>query len=151
VLGRVEDALLCCCGRSWSRWRWQILLRNALRRGLFLGEPAAARAGALGGDGRRHGRGPRGPAHHGRRGRPDCCRPARRYARALTDACAAAVCGVLAWHAAASSSRNTGARRSPSRACRLTCELILPLGFAVMGLRYLALGLGRVRGEEAPS
>ena len=30
------------------------------------------------------------------------------------------------------------------------CELILPLGFGVMGLRYLALGIGRLRGATPP-
>jgi TRAP-type C4-dicarboxylate transport system permease small subunit len=71
----------------------------------------------------------------------------RRYTRALTDACTATVCAVLAWHSArlVVTEYQSGAiafADVPAWAC----ELILPLGFAVIGLRYLALAVGRLRG-----
>jgi TRAP-type C4-dicarboxylate transport system permease small subunit len=71
----------------------------------------------------------------------------RRYARALTDACTAAVCAVLAWHAARLVvAEYRGGVIAFADVPAWVCELVLPIGFGVIGLRYLVLGLGRLRG-----
>ena len=76
---------------------------------------------------------------------------ARRYTRALTDVCTAAVCAVLAWHAARLVvTEYQGGAIAFADVPAWVCELILPLGFGVMGLRYLALGIGRLRGAPPP-
>ena len=71
----------------------------------------------------------------------------RRRARAFTDACAAAVCAVLAWHAARLVvTEYQGGAIAFADVPAWVCELILPVGFGVMCLRYLALAAGRLRG-----
>ncbi len=71
---------------------------------------------------------------------------ARRRTRALTDAATAAVCGALAWHAARFVALEyEGGAVAFARVPAWVCELILPVGFAVIGLRYLALFAGRLR------
>jgi TRAP-type C4-dicarboxylate transport system permease small subunit len=76
---------------------------------------------------------------------------ARRHTRALTDACTAVVCAVLAWHAGRLVvAEYQGGAIAFADVPAWVCELILPLGFAVMGLRYLALGVGRLREVPPP-
>jgi TRAP-type C4-dicarboxylate transport system permease small subunit len=71
----------------------------------------------------------------------------RRYARALTDVCTAAVCAVVAWQAGRFVvTEFQGGAIAFADVPAWLCELVLPLGFGVMGLRYLALGVGRLRG-----
>lgn len=71
---------------------------------------------------------------------------ARRLSRALTDAATAAVCGLLAWHAARFVALEyEGGALAFGRVPAWVCELILPVGFAVIGLRYLVLLAGRLR------
>ena len=153
LLGRVEDALLVLLlSVMVALAAGQILLRNAFDAGLFWGDPLlrvlvlwVGMVGAM------------AAARADRHITVDVVARllpprARRYARALTDACAAAVCGVLAWHAGRFVVAEYGSGAIAFAGVPAwTCELILPLGFAVMGLRYLALGLGRARGDEAPS
>ena len=75
---------------------------------------------------------------------------ARRATRALTDAATAVVCGLLAWHAARFVALEyEGGALAFARVPAWVCELILPVGFAVIGLRYLALLAGRLR-ERRP-
>lgn len=72
---------------------------------------------------------------------------ARRVARALTDASAATVCAVLAWHATRLVvTEYQGGAIAFAGVPSWVCELILPLGFGVMGLRYLARAARRLRG-----
>ena len=72
--------------------------------------------------------------------------PARRLSRALTDAATVVVCGFLAWHAARFVALEyDGGALAFARVPAWVCELILPVGFAVIGLRYLALLAGRLR------
>jgi len=74
----------------------------------------------------------------------------RRLTRMLTDACTAAVCGLLAWHAArfVAVEYESGAIAFAAVPAWV-CELILPVGFAVIGLRYLALLVGRLHEPSA--
>ena len=74
----------------------------------------------------------------------------RRYTRALTDACTAAVCAVIAWHAARLVvTEYQGGAIAFADVPAWACELVLPIGFGVMGLRYLVLAAGRLRGAPA--
>lgn len=75
---------------------------------------------------------------------------ARRHSRALTDVCTAAVCALLAWHAGRLVLvEHAGGAIAFANVPAWLCELILPIGFGVMGARYLALGIGRMRGRGA--
>ncbi len=79
--------------------------------------------------------------------------PARAATRALTDLFAAAVCGVLAYHGARLVQMDWLAGTAAFGAVPAwLCELIIPLGFALMGLRFVLLArlrLGQV-GRPAP-
>ena len=60
--------------------------------------------------------------------------------RALTDLFAAGVCGVLAWHAARLVAMEWAAGTVVVAGVPTwVAQLIVPVGFAVIGLRYLAL------------
>jgi TRAP-type C4-dicarboxylate transport system permease small subunit len=60
--------------------------------------------------------------------------------RALTDLFAAGVCGVLAWHAARLVAMEWAAGTvAVAGVPTWVAQLIVPAGFAVIGLRYLAL------------
>jgi TRAP-type C4-dicarboxylate transport system permease small subunit len=73
----------------------------------------------------------------------------RRYVRALTDVCTAAVCAVIAWHAGRFVvTELEGGAIAFADVPAWVCELVLPLGFGVMGLRYLALAVGRLHGAR---
>lgn len=76
---------------------------------------------------------------------------ARRQSRALTDLCTAVVCGLLAWHAGRLVvAEHAGGAVAFAAVPAWVCELILPLGFAVIGLRYLARGIGGVHEASPP-
>ena len=71
---------------------------------------------------------------------------ARRLTRALTDACTVAMCGVLTWHAARLVAfEYEGQALAFAQVPAWVCELMLPIGFAVMGLRYLIHLVRRLR------
>jgi TRAP-type C4-dicarboxylate transport system permease small subunit len=73
--------------------------------------------------------------------------------RALTDLFAAAVCGLLAWHAARLVAMEWEAGTvAVGGVPTWVAQLIVPAGFAVIGLRYLALAPARFRGPaEGPA
>jgi TRAP-type C4-dicarboxylate transport system permease small subunit len=73
----------------------------------------------------------------------------QRYVRLVTDLFSAFICGLLAWHGGrfAYFEWQDGSilfAAVPAWAC----ELIIPLGFAVMALRFLVLGLLRLKPAE---
>ena len=68
------------------------------------------------------------------------------YARLVTDLFSAFICGVLAWHGGrfVFFEWQDGSILFASVPAWI-CELIIPLGFAVMALRFLVSGLLRIR------
>lgn len=151
LLARVEDALLVLLLAVMVVLAGgQILLRNAFDAGLFWGDPLlrvlvlwVGMVGAM------------AAARADRHITVDVLARllparARARARAFTDGCAAAVCAILAWHAARLvAAEHEGGAIAFASVPAWACELILPLAFAVMALRYLALGIGRLRGQAA--
>jgi TRAP-type C4-dicarboxylate transport system permease small subunit len=75
---------------------------------------------------------------------------AKRIVRFSTDLFTATVCAVIAWHAAGfvQMDRQAGVEFVPGLPA-WWAELILPIGFAVVGLRYLADALARRPGAAA--
>lgn len=74
---------------------------------------------------------------------------ARRYSLMVSDLFSALVCGLMAWHGARFVSfewqdGNILFASVPAWAC----ELIIPLGFGLMALRFLLAALLRLRGGE---
>lgn len=152
LLARVEDALLVLLLAAMVVLAGgQILLRNVLDAGLVWADPLlrvlvlwVGMAGAM------------AAARADRHITVDVLsrllpERARRGARALTDLATAVVCALLAWHAARFvAAELEGGAVVFAGVPAWTCQLILPLGFAVMALRYLALAVGRGRGGEAP-
>ncbi len=73
------------------------------------------------------------------------------YAQLVTDLFSAFICGVLAWHGGRFvyfewQDESILFAAIPAWAC----ELIIPLGFAVMALRFLVSGLLRIRPQGTP-
>jgi TRAP-type C4-dicarboxylate transport system permease small subunit len=149
LLERVEDALLVfLLAVMVALAGGQILLRNAFDTGLFWGDPLlrvlvlwVGMVGAM------------AAARADRHITVDVLArllPARARAavRAFTDGCAAAVCAILAWQAARLVvAEHAGGAIAFASVPAWACELILPIAFAVMALRYLALGIDRLRGR----
>jgi TRAP-type C4-dicarboxylate transport system permease small subunit len=141
VIERVEDALLvlllsALVGLAGA----QILLRNVFDSGLVWADPVVrvlvlwvALLGAM------------AAARQGRHITVDVLArllPSRAAAavRALTDVFAAVVCGALAWHGARLVATEWEAGTIAVGAVPAwVAQLIVPLGFAVIGARYLAL------------
>lgn len=151
LVERVEDAILVLLLTALVALAGaQILLRNLFDSGLLWADPAVrvlvlwvALLGAM------------AAARQGRHITVDIVArllPPRRAApvRALTDLFTAAVCGVLAWHAG----RLVGMEWEAGTIAvggvpTWVAQLIVPVGFAVIGLRYLALVPHRFRAAAA--
>jgi TRAP-type C4-dicarboxylate transport system permease small subunit len=154
ALERVEDAVLVLLmGALVALAGAQIVLRNLFDSGLLWADPAVrvlvlwvALLGAM------------AAARQGRHITVDLVArvlPPRLAApvRALTDLFAAAVCGLLAWHAARLVAMEWEAGTvAVGGVPTWVAQLIVPAGFAVIGLRYLALAPARFRGPaEGPA
>lgn len=75
---------------------------------------------------------------------------AKRVVGVVTDLFTAAVCGVIAWHAARFVQMDQEAGiEFVSGMPAWWAEIILPVGFAIVGLRYLAHALSRRPGPSA--
>jgi TRAP-type C4-dicarboxylate transport system permease small subunit len=153
LLARAEDALLVLLLSAMVLLAGgQILLRNVLDAGLVWADPLlrvlvlwVGMAGAM------------AAARADRHITVDVLsrllpERARRRTRALTDLATAAACALLAWHAARFvAAELAGGAIAFAGVPAWVCQLILPVGFGVMALRYLALGIGRARGGGGPS
>jgi len=74
----------------------------------------------------------------------------KRYMRLVTDLFSAFICGVLAWHGGrfVYFEWQDGSVLFAAVPAWI-CELIIPLGFGVMALRFLLTGLLRIRPQRA--